>query len=220
MWAFSFSQMFSTFTGYSVTQTAHRGLFATRLRSSLYEFLKDSRITWSFLHLSSAVHPSTITQFIGEERKKLSFIENTYRGFSSTLSWASLRHCYDDNTQAWDLYPYILYTFVSSNSLLFFVLPPVAVIFGALHCIWRNFQFPTVPALAHRIPCDRLHPIRTFCRRALLHPPYISWQIRLLSLRFIAKKCDGYARQLSRHSSQGQDSLHICWHVSCCWESN
>jgi len=55
MWAFSFSQMFSTFTGYSVAQIAHRGLFATQLRSSVYEFLKDSRITCSFLHLSSAV---------------------------------------------------------------------------------------------------------------------------------------------------------------------
>jgi len=139
-----------------------------RFRSSVYGLLRHmhTTLTWYRAQLSSIHHQlssislSTINQFLHDQRQKLDFPGSTHLWFfylpimwffvdplfalgESLFGIATTTTLKSDATHVPTFYAPNTDGSADHISLVYFGLPVVAAIFGALHCIAWNFHFPS-----------------------------------------------------------------------------
>jgi len=180
-----------------------------RFRSSVYGLLRHmhTSLTWYRAQLSSVHHQlspislSTINQFLHDQRQGLDFPGSTHLWFFYLpILWFFINPFL---TLAESLFGIAATTTLKSNathvptfyapntdhsndheSLLFFGLPVVAAIFGALHCIAWNFHFPShIEQLLWRIGSLTITLIPLV--------PYVFYAVGF-AIEFLQKFLDGF----------------------------
>ena len=111
-------------------------------------------------HQLSSISLSAINQFVQAQREELQFLGGAYLWFfylpiywflwtpyvaltEAFFATATTVYCDRHATHVPVFYAPRMRSSVRTHDLLLFVLPPIAVVFGALHCIAWNFHFPS-----------------------------------------------------------------------------